>query len=50
MHRRCWRSLMMGRFNNADYNPPLLEPSAARGIFEYALHHLVEHEIDLSEI
>jgi transposase len=44
----------MGRFKAVDYSPRFLAVDLSRqlvpGTFEYALHHLLEHEIDLSEI
>jgi transposase len=44
----------MPRFKPVDYSPRLLAVDLCRqllpGTFAYALHHLLEHEIDLSEI
>src|SRR4029079_10322072 len=44
----------MPRFKVVDYSPRLLPVDLSRqllpGTFEFALHHLLEHEIDLSEI
>ena len=44
----------MARFKAVDYSPRFLAVDLARqlvpGSFEYALHHLLEHEIDLTEI
>ena len=44
----------MPRFKAVDYSPRFLAVDLSRqllpGTFEYALHHLLEHEIDLSEI
>ena len=44
----------MPRFKAVDYSPRFLAVDLTRqllpGTFEYALHHLLEHEIDLSEI
>ena len=44
----------MPRFKPVDYSPRLLAVDLSRqllpGTFAYALHHLLEHEIDLSEI
>ena len=43
----------MGRFKAVDYSPRFLAVDLSRqlvpGTFEYALHHLLEHEIDLRE-
>jgi transposase len=44
----------MPRFKTVDYSPGFLAVDLSRqlfpGTFEYALHHLLDHEIDLSEI
>jgi transposase len=44
----------MPRFKVVDYGPRFLPVDLSRqlraGTFEYALHHLLDHEIDLSEI
>jgi transposase len=44
----------MARFKAVDYSPRFLAVDLSRqlvpGSFEYALHHLLEHEIDLGEI
>ena len=44
----------MPRFKAVDYSPRFLAVDLSRqllpGTFEYALHHLLDHEIDLSEI
>src|SRR5919205_2317327 len=44
----------MGRFKPVDYSSRFLAVDLGRqlvpGTFEFALHHLLEHEIDLSEI
>src|SRR5919206_4083132 len=44
----------MPRFKVVDYSSRLLPVDLSRqllpGTFEFALHHLLEHEIDLSEI
>jgi transposase len=44
----------MGRFKAVDYSPRFLPVDLSRqlipGTFEFALHHLLEHEIDLSEV
>ena len=44
----------MPRFKVVDYSPRLLPVDLSRqllpGTFEFALHHLLEHEIDLSAI
>jgi transposase len=44
----------MPRFKVVDYSPRFLPIDLSRqllpGTFEYALHHLLDHEIDLSEI
>src|SRR3954452_18151829 len=44
----------MPNFKSVDYSPRFLAVDLSRqllpGTFEYALHHLLEHEIDLSEI
>ena len=44
----------MPRFKPVDYSPRFLAVDLSRqllpGTFEYALHHLLDHEIDLSEI
>ena len=44
----------MPRFKPVDYSPRFLAVDLARqlisGTFEYALHHLLDHEIDLSAI
>ena len=44
----------MPRFKVVDYSPRLLPVDLSRqlipGTFEFALHHLLEHEIDLSKI
>ena len=44
----------MPRFKVVDYSPRFLPVDLSRqllpGTFEYALHHLLDHEIDLSEI
>ena len=44
----------MPRFKPVDYSPRLLPVDLTRqlipGTFEYALHHLLDHEIDLSDI
>ena len=44
----------MGRFKVVDYSARFLPVDLSRqllpGTFEFALHHLLEHELDLSEI
>src|SRR3954465_1076858 len=44
----------MPRFKVIDYSPRFLPVDLSRqlvpGTFEFALHHLLEHEIDLKEI
>ena len=44
----------MARFKPVDYSPRFLAVDLSYqlvpGTFEYALHHLLDHEIDLSEI
>ena len=44
----------MPRFKLVDYSPRLLAVDLSRqllpGTFEYALHHLLDHEIDVAEI
>ena len=44
----------MPRFKPVDYSQRLLAVDLSRqilpGTFEYALHHLLDHEIDLTEI
>ena len=44
----------MANFKPLDYSPRFLAVDLTRqlhpGTFEYALHHLLDHEIDLSEI
>src|SRR3954470_9529123 len=44
----------MPRFKVVDYSPRFLPVDLSRqllpGTFEFALHHLLEHEIDLSDI
>jgi len=44
----------MPRFKVVDYSPRFLPVDLSRqllpGTFEYALHHLLDHEIDLSQI
>ena len=44
----------MPRFKVVDYSPRFLPIDLSRqlllGTFEFALHHLLEHEIDLSHI
>jgi hypothetical protein len=44
----------MPRFKAADYGLRFLAVDLSKqlhpGSFEYALHHLIEHEIDLGEI
>ena len=44
----------MGRFKVVDYSPRFLPVDLScqliPGTFEFALHHLLEHELDLSEI
>jgi len=44
----------MARFKVVDYSSRFLPVDLSRqllpGTFEYALHHLLDHEIDLSEI
>ena len=44
----------MPSFKVVDYSPRFLPVDLSRqllpGTFEYALHHLLDHEIDLSEI
>ncbi len=43
----------MPRFKPLDYSPRFLAVDLTRqlhpGTFEYALHHLLDHEIDLSD-
>ena len=44
----------MPRFKPIDYSPRFLAVDLSRqlipGTFEYALHHLIDHEIDLSSL
>ena len=44
----------MANFKLVDYSPRFLAVDLSRqliaGTFEYALHHLLDHQIDLSEI
>src|SRR4051794_31580858 len=49
-----WSAHSMPNFKPLDYSPRFLAVDLCRqlvpGTFEYALHHLLEHEIDLAEI
>ena len=51
---RCWRAHTMPRFKAYDQGLQFLAVDLSLQLhpssFEYALHHLIEHEIDLSEI